>query len=160
MFHAAEVRSFAGQGCVDLGGNTGWQFAPCTVSSDVWPGDANYDLVCDNLDILNIGVAFAESGPTRAGASNSWTAQPANDFGNWFSSAVNMKHADCDGNGTVDYNDTLAVNQELQSESSARLANIPNHINSSLPPLVLVASPDTVALLYSIRWCSAYRHFG
>lgn len=136
---------FAGQGCVDLGGNTGWQFAPCTVSSDVWPGDANYDLVCDNLDILNIGVAFAESGPTRAGASNSWTAQPANDFGNWFSSAVNMKHADCDGNGTVDYNDTLAVNQNYSLNHPARLANIPNHINSSLPPLVLVASPDTVA---------------
>ena len=36
----------AGNGCVDLGGNTGWTYAPCTVVQQcVWPGDANYDLV-------------------------------------------------------------------------------------------------------------------
>ncbi|MBK6446117.1 MAG: T9SS type A sorting domain-containing protein [Bacteroidetes bacterium] len=136
---------YAGQGCVDLGGNTGWQFIPCTVTSDVWPGDANYDLICDNVDILNIGVAFNESGPLRTGASTSWVAQPANDFGTWFSNAVNMKHADCDGDGTVNYADTLAVNQNYSLNHPARLANVPNHIDSSLPPLTLVASPDTVA---------------
>ena len=136
---------YAGQGCVDLGGNTGWQFTPCTVLSDVWPGDANYDLDCNNLDILNIGIAFGETGPVRSGASLAWAAQPANDFGNWFSSAVNMKHADCDGNGVVDYADTLAVNQNYSLNHPARLSNLPNHINSVLPPLTLVASPDTVA---------------
>lgn len=136
---------YAGQGCVDLGGNTGWQFSPCTVVSDVWPGDANYDLNCDNLDILNIGIAFGETGPVRSSASVNWIAQPANDFGNWFSTAVNMKHADCDGNGIIDYDDTLAVSQNYSLNHPARFADMPNHIDSQLPPLVLTASPDTVA---------------
>ena len=43
----------AGDHSVDLGGNTGWSFTPCApVISNVWPGDANYDLVVDNFDLL------------------------------------------------------------------------------------------------------------
>ena len=31
----------------------------------VWPGDANFDNVTNNLDILNIGLAFGKTGPSR-----------------------------------------------------------------------------------------------
>ncbi|XQP83946.1 MAG: T9SS type A sorting domain-containing protein [Candidatus Pollutiaquabacter aromativorans] len=135
----------AGNGCVDLGGNTGWTFAPCTVVSNVWPGDANYDLVCNNSDILDIGVAFGQTGPVRAGATLSWTAQAATDFNGWFVSAVNFKHADCDGDGTVGFADTLAVNQNYGQTHPARLQPTPAQIDAALPPLVIDATPDTVA---------------
>ena len=136
---------FAGNGCVDLGGNTGWTFTPCTVVSNVWPGDANYDLVCNNSDILDIGVAFGQTGPVRAGATLSWTAQAATDFNGWFVSAVNFKHADCDGDGTVGFADTLAVNQNYGQTHPARLQPTPAQIDAALPPLVIDATPDTVA---------------
>ncbi|HPD54300.1 MAG TPA: T9SS type A sorting domain-containing protein, partial [Bacteroidia bacterium] len=135
----------AGNGCVDLGGNTGWTYAPCTVVSNVWPGDANYDLVCNNSDILDIGVAFGQTGPVRAGATLSWTAQAATDFNGWFVSAVNFKHADCDGDGAVGFADTLAVNQNYGQTHPARLQPTPAQIDAALPPLVIDATPDTVA---------------
>ena len=136
---------YAGQSSIDLGGNVNWQFTNCTVTSDVWPGDANYDLLCNNFDVLNIGVAFNESGPVRAGASNNWSAQPAADFSSWFSSAVNIKHADCDGNGIVNYDDTLAIDQNYSLIHPARLSAPVNTTSSLiLPPLMLNAAPDTV----------------
>ena len=143
MFGTAQC--FAGNGCVDLGGNTGWQFTPCTVTSDVWPGDANYDLNCDNLDILNIGVAMNETGPVRSGASTSWTAQPVQDFTHYFNTGVNMKHADCDGNGVVDLSDTIAVSQNYGLNHPARYAGPVNTTDAvNAPPLYLEAFPDTV----------------
>ncbi len=142
---AGGANFYAGQGCTDLGGNVNWQFTPCLVTSDVWPGDANFDLLCNNFDILNIGVAFNETGPVRGGGNNSWTAQPAADFSSWFSSAVNIKHADSDGNGIVEYADTVAIDQNYSLNHPARLT--PPVITTSshlLPPLSLEATPDTV----------------
>lgn len=138
---------YAGQGCSDLTGNTNWQFTACSTTSDVWPGDANYDLVCNNSDILNIGVAFNESGPVRVGGNTSWTAQPASDYTNFFANAVNMKHADCDGNGVVDINDTTVVGQNYSLTHPARLAAPNVSTNAVLPLLELIATPDTVGPL-------------
>ena len=102
---------YAGQGCIDLGGNTGWTFAPCSVVSDVWPGDANYDLIANNFDLLNIGIAYGDTGSMRANASINYVVQPCVDWANFFQSAVNHKHADCNGDGVVNALDTLAVSQ-------------------------------------------------
>ena len=33
----------------------------------VWPGDCNYDLVVNNYDYLEIGIAYLDAGPVRAG---------------------------------------------------------------------------------------------
>ncbi len=142
---------YAGQGCSDLGGNTGWQFTTCNTFTDVWPGDANYDLVCNNIDILNIGVAFNQTGPVRAAANNSWTAQPAIDFTNYFATAVNMKNADCDGSGVVDYADTTAIYQNYSLTHPARFANPNVNTNAVLPPLILDASPDTVGPTMAVQ---------
>jgi hypothetical protein len=134
----------AGANSIDLGNNTGWQFSPCSPPlSDVWPGDANYDLTANNVDVLNIGLAYGETGPARAGASNNWVAQPATDWSSFFLSAVNKKHADCDGNGVVDNNDTLAITLNYGLTHPARLAS-QNSNQTTAPPLYLVANPDTV----------------
>ncbi|MFI5218760.1 MAG: T9SS type A sorting domain-containing protein, partial [Bacteroidia bacterium] len=101
---------YAGDYSVNLGNNTGWSFTSCAPAiSNVWPGDANYDLTCDNIDILYIGVAYNDTGYVRSGANLTWTAQPALDWLSQFLTGQNAKHADCDGNGIVDANDTLAV---------------------------------------------------
>ncbi|HKR04977.1 MAG TPA: T9SS type A sorting domain-containing protein, partial [Bacteroidia bacterium] len=123
---------FAGSGCTDLGNNTGWQFASCSVISNVWPGDANYDLIVNNFDLLNIGIAFGETGSARAGASNNYVAQPSTDWSSYFISAVNKKHADCDGNGMVDDDDTLAVSLNYGLAHPARLAQNEQAISSGI----------------------------
>lgn len=137
---------YAGNGCVDLGGNTGWTFASCSNVSDVWPGDANYDLSVNNVDVLNIGLAYGDTGAVRPGASTAWLAQPATDWNGYFSSAVNHKHADCDGNGSVDYNDTTAISQNYGLTHPARLAAPASTSSVNDPPLYLTVNPDSVNL--------------
>src|SRR6185295_456174 len=80
-----------------------------TLSNSVWPGDCNYDLTVDNTDFLYLGLAWNDTGSIRVGATINYTAQPATDWVNSFSSGVNHKHADTNGDGVVDANDATAV---------------------------------------------------
>ncbi|MEP7168461.1 MAG: T9SS type A sorting domain-containing protein, partial [Bacteroidota bacterium] len=127
--NASGTNVIAGANSQNIANNTGWQFIPCSVSSNVWPGDANYDLIVNNFDLLNIGLAFGETGTARAGASNNYIAQPATDWSSFFVSAVNKKHADCDGNGMIDANDTLAVSLNYGLTHPARFAQ--NEVKSN-----------------------------
>ena len=67
----------------------------------VWPGDANYDNIANNVDVLSIGIAYGFFGPVRPNATTSWYAQPAADSPLFFPTGANYKHADCNGNGLV-----------------------------------------------------------
>ena len=75
----------------------------------VWAGDANADFICDNYDILNIGIANAQTGPVRVGATTNWQAEWCANWPNNFISNINQKHADCNGDGTVNAADLAAV---------------------------------------------------
>lgn len=75
----------------------------------VWPGDANNDLIANNIDVLTLGLAFGNTGPLRPNASNAWTAQPGAPWVGNIPSGPNMKFSDCDGNGVVNDDDTMAV---------------------------------------------------
>ena len=74
----------------------------------IWPGDANDDDIADANDVLQIGLAYNDTGSSRSLASQQWYAQFAN---NWqrMTNGVNNKHSDCDGNGIVNADDTMAV---------------------------------------------------
>lgn len=88
----------------------------------VWPGDADNNGVANNFDILAIGLGYDLTGPARPDASLNWTGQYADDWstylGSWPDSLggvpgtigyFNAKYADCNGNGTINAEDTLAV---------------------------------------------------
>jgi hypothetical protein len=141
--NATGANIFAGANSQNISNNTGWQFTPCSIVSDVWPGDANYDLTANNVDVLNIGLAYGDTGAVRSGASLNWIAQPANDWQNYFQSAVNHKHADCNGDGVVDNNDTAAIYLNYGLTHPARMMQ--QQTSSTTPPLYVVAVPDTVA---------------
>ncbi len=81
----------------------------------VWPGDANHDYVADNFDLLPIGLYYGASGVARASVSNSWAAYPCAGWGTLQSNGSDIKHADCNGDGLIDNNDTLAVNLNYSS---------------------------------------------
>ncbi|MEY4876122.1 MAG: hypothetical protein RL708_1271, partial [Bacteroidota bacterium] len=96
----------------------------------VWPGDANSDLVANNLDIFPIGLLNGTTGPVRNNASLVWIDQPATPYGISASGFANdAKHADCNGDGIIDGNDTTAILQNyglthLRKKSGADLMTL------------------------------------
>lgn len=76
---------------------------------DVWPGDANSDGISDNLDILELGLHFTQTGTPRAAISNSWQSYFANNWAGTITNGKNLNHSDCNGDGTINNADTLAI---------------------------------------------------
>lgn len=93
-------------GCVASGTALLSGLAPC---DSVCPGDANKDGSVNHLDLLYVGLGQTNNGPARSPASIVWQYWPAGDWNTAFPGGLNHKHADCDGNGVVEQNDTLAI---------------------------------------------------
>lgn len=110
-------------------------------SNDIWPGDANSDLHCDLYDVLPIGLGYNATGPVRAGATLNWVAETGSNWSQDFISGVNYKHADCNGDGTIDASDTLAIFLNYGQSHPIRLSN-PNIIASNYS-MSLTASQDS-----------------
>ena len=114
-------------------------------SPNVWPGDANSDLTCNMYDLLPIGLAYGSTGPVRSGASLAWVAQSTTDWGSTFISGVDYKHADCNGDGIIDANDTVAIAANYGLNHPFRISN-PNQ-TSSIDNFYLIAALDTANAL-------------
>jgi PKD repeat protein len=112
-------------------------------NDDVWPGDANSDNIVTNSDALYLGLAFNQAGPVRPAATINWIGQPCPAWTfNFAVNNVNLKHADCDGNGIINFNDTLAINfNYLNTHNKFENANAGGN-----PPIWVEATPDTVGL--------------
>lgn len=105
----------------------------------VWAGDANYDGVADNYDVLALGKSFGSTGPERENASNEWEAQPAEDWTGSLEDGTNHKHSDCNGDGVVNRNDLTAINNNFDSTHGKGSSGTSAGDND--PPLML-ALPD------------------
>lgn len=81
----------------------------CMLPDSVWPGDANADLIADIYDVLPIGIYYGQTGTVRAGASTNWNAQWSADWGTTQGAGADIKHADCEGDGTIDVNDVTPI---------------------------------------------------
>ena len=75
----------------------------------VWPGDANNDLVANNIDVLAVGLGGNSTGPVRANASSLWVGQPSQAWNDTIPGAIDKKYVDCDGNGVIDSLDLLPI---------------------------------------------------
>lgn len=72
----------------------------------VYPGDANNNGVVNNVDFLYLGLAYNSIGPERdpvAGNNLSFLPQPAAPWPFQFFNGANYAHADCNGDGIVNY---------------------------------------------------------
>ncbi|MCC6837111.1 MAG: T9SS type A sorting domain-containing protein, partial [Bacteroidia bacterium] len=76
----------------------------------VWPGDSNSDHIVNSQDILPIGIYYSSVGSQRDSVSNLWQANSCLNWGVSQSNFSDIKHADCNGDGIIDMNDTLAIN--------------------------------------------------
>lgn len=113
-----------------------------TGTFEVWPGDANDDLIANAQDLLSIGLAYGDTGAVRPNASIQWMGYSAPLWDSTFANGTNHAHADCNGDGTIDANDTTAIVQNyglLHNKSTGMLAGTAND-----PELAIESAIDTI----------------
>lgn len=115
----------------------------------VWPGDANYDGVANNFDVLELGLYNGSYGPKRQNASSDWTAQPAPIWSGTVSSGRNRKHADCDGSGFVNNFDVLVIDSNYNAPAHP-LAFMPVTAEDA-PELYLAFDDPTLTPFTSVQ---------
>lgn len=108
-------------------------------TSCVWPGDANLDGIANNDDVLTIGLFYGQSGLARPNASVVWEAQPLPSDLSLYPNWPLMKHADCNGDATIDNLDTNAITvnyglTHLKTEGEGRMF---------VDPLLYFVLPDS-----------------
>ncbi len=108
----------------------------------VWPGDADANHIVDNNDLLPIGLYYGQTGTVRASVSNSWQAYPATNWGTNQTNGADIKNVDCNGDGVIDNNDTLAVNLNFNL-THAISAYTNNGIKTINPDLYFVTGSNT-----------------
>lgn len=119
--------------------------------ANVWPGDCDYDLQANNVDFLTLGIAFGTNGPVRSAATNNWNAQASSDWPQAIPLGANYKHSDCNGDGTVDLNDTLAITLNYTQTHPFRAADPGSEVGvQSNSMIYLVPVNDTVSPLGTI----------
>ncbi len=124
-----------------------------TTCADVWPGDANSDGIADNLDILELGLHFTQTGPARTTTSNVWQSYFSNNWVGLITNGKNVNHSDCDGSGVIDLDDTLAVFNNYNSTHAFK----ENNLEIVNPQLTI--SPDQNSV-QSGHWGTASVYLG
>ncbi len=136
------------------------QFISVTLTGDcVWPGDVNADGAVDQLDFLLLGLASGETGPARPNASSSYTQQQAPDWPDSFATAlpwapgINLKHADCNGDGVVSVDADGAVILQNRTGAFIPPAELqPSGLSLTLTlPQASVVLGDTIPLTISVE---------
>jgi hypothetical protein len=106
---ATTVYTVTGIGASNCTGNQTVAVVVDINCADVWPGDANSDGSVDNLDVLELGLHFSQTGPARSLTGNLWQPYYAGAWVGNISNGKNLSHSDCNGSGTIDLADTLAI---------------------------------------------------
>ncbi|MBS1595464.1 MAG: T9SS type A sorting domain-containing protein [Bacteroidetes bacterium] len=135
--------TISSDGCQSLVSDT-LSMSVC-VADSVWPGDVNNDRAVSNVDLLPIGMGYGNTGPVRVVQGNVWQADSADTWGSDFiiyGNGADFKHADCNGDGTINMDDTLAIVQNyglIHAKTSS-----PAPWRSGIPALSIQFSRDTV----------------
>ncbi len=122
---------------VDCIGFTELDPVTCDIPPPVWPGDINNDNISNNYDLLNLGVAFGETGPARTQNSIDWMSWEGPEWSLWFIDGVNMKHADCNGDGVVNNNDLTAIDLNYRETHGDVIPPEPIPVSPDDPPLYI-----------------------
>lgn len=107
----------------------------------VWPGDADANGLADNNDLLAIGLGYGTTGTARTQQGIDWYGHGSSDWTDTLASGTNYKHIDCDGNGTINANDTFAIIQNY-GQVHAKTDDMPAW-RSAIPALYIDLVPDT-----------------
>jgi hypothetical protein len=112
------------------------------INQDLYPGDANKDNICNNIDVLNIGIAYGKSEIIREGIylSNDWVPVKSYDW-SLTSMKSNYSYSDANGDGIVDSMGDVAT----IIKNYKRHAGIDNiHYSPSGGESFKLIAPDTI----------------
>ncbi|HFA49784.1 MAG TPA: T9SS type A sorting domain-containing protein [Bacteroidetes bacterium] len=143
----------------------------------LWPGDANNDGIADQFDLFAIGAANGASGPLRNGPL-SWAPYISENWNGASYGGINMKHADCNGDGIVnkvdidivelhfgEFNDQYIKTEKRKSGNDVyfspkgALSNRIFEKGEQLLPLLSVnkkAVPDLTGLAFTVEFDTAF----
>ncbi|MCC6370016.1 MAG: T9SS type A sorting domain-containing protein [Bacteroidia bacterium] len=140
-------------GCTNLLSTGVFSLPGNSLCAVVWPGDANRDGTVDNTDVFEIGFGFNNTGPSRSAATNSWVGQNASAWSGVISTTSingigwNQCHADCNGDGTINNSDLLAISANYSLTHSFKSPP------SSANPDIRIVPSSTIA--YAGTWYKA-----
>ncbi|MEM6264739.1 MAG: T9SS type A sorting domain-containing protein [Bacteroidota bacterium] len=77
----------------------------------VWPGDTDNDGTANNLDVLSIGLGYGSVGAPRSSNDLSWSGKQPTAWGDTLPGGLDKVFVDANGDGIIDLNDTLAIQQ-------------------------------------------------
>ncbi len=134
----------------DIGADE-FSLTTATPAVNVWPGDANADHTVNYLDIFPLGVYYGELGIPRQNTSVNWQAKEAYPWNQMQQNAINLCHADCNGNGIIDIADSIAVMNNINfthtKSQLTKAVNAPISYQISKP---LYFPGDTVKISISL----------
>jgi hypothetical protein len=109
---------------------------------DLYPGDANKDNICNNIDVLSIGIAYGSSEIPREGIYNTDNWVPVSSY-NWALTNIksNYRFSDANGDGTIDSLGDISTIMKNYNEDNV----FPNvHYSPSGGEGFLIIAPDSV----------------
>ncbi|MBC8048200.1 MAG: T9SS type A sorting domain-containing protein, partial [Fimbriimonadaceae bacterium] len=89
---------------------------PACIYNCVWPGDADNSGTANTDDILAIGLGSGSTGAARTDMSTGWYAHAADAWATTLPDGTNHKYTDCNGDGTINDDDTAAVSANYSNE--------------------------------------------
>ncbi|MBI5541403.1 MAG: T9SS type A sorting domain-containing protein [Bacteroidia bacterium] len=106
----------------------------------VWPGDADNDKSVSNFDLLPIGLYYGQTGFARSIQSNTWQSFLSDNWGTIQQNGFDIKHIDCNGDGSINNSDTLAINLNFSFSHSKANKNLSY---KTYPDLYFVTTNNT-----------------
>lgn len=114
-------------------------------NSLVFPGNANNDSIVDAIDVLVIGLYNGATGIPRTTQGNVWAPHVATDWQQLQNNNQDMKHGDCNGDGTIDLSDTNAIVQNFGFTEYFPIAPYPDQYRSGIPVQLVFAMANYTA---------------
>jgi hypothetical protein len=110
----------------------------------VWPGDANNDSIVNNMDVLYIGQGFNTQGPARGSVSISFTPDSVFPWPIFLPDSTNYGYIDCNGDGFIDNDDLLAVEQNYGLTHGTPPVNTFVTFSPAYPNIYFSNIPDSI----------------
>ena len=142
----------------------------------VYPGDCNDDNICNNFDVLNVGLGYLSTGEVRLNAGTDWQVYDASLWSNTFANGLNYAYADANGDGEIEatdldivtlnygltHGDVLPfVEQEATPDSPDLFADLPDGFEimqgeAFNVPIVLGSLDNQIESIYGLSFTLMY----
>lgn len=110
------------------------------VAISVLPGDTDVNGQVDHRDLLNIGFLHGTTGPERPEAATDFSPQLSPVWPGLLNDGTNHAEVDADGNGVIEENDLVIVNQYYAQEADGNFEFAPTVSTPAGPALSLTTA--------------------